>query len=439
MTSYLDEEISYFNNLFESLQETSSRIEKDLLVKNIIPKYKDDFNFIIECLAGEHKFGYKYKVVLPAATDTIAQMNVGAVLDLLLEPARQKDLTDSNIGIYLSFTAPWRDFFEPIVNRTLRLGIGNSLITLNSTAPMLAKKFEGNVKFSKEGYFVTEKLDGNRCIASWDGRKWNFTSRNGKAMYVNFDMSAMDKRYVYDGEILSLEQTQNSQKLKRMLEGRNEQVIFNDYDFNYTSGMINRHIDNKKLVYNIFDIIDTDAEYYERRQELDKFVRQDIGGDLRIVPVLAHYKTADDLKLDIWALLNKVTDVGAEGLMINLADSEYLNKRTDQLLKLKKVYTMDMKVIDWSYGTGKYADALGNLYCEANFDGKHITCNVGTGITDEQRRQWALYPDEIIGKIIEVSYFSLSQEAVNRGTNKYSLRFPRLKRVRNDKTEVSRY
>lgn len=173
--------------------------------------------------------------------------------------------------------------------------------------------------------------------------------------------------------------------------------------------------------------------------ELEKFNRLDIGEDIRIVPVLAHYKTPDELKLDIWSLLNKVTDTGAEGLMINLANSNYLNKRTDQLLKLKKVYTMDMKVFDWSYGTGKYYNVLGNIYCQANFDGKVVTCSVGTGISDEQREDWALHPEKICGKIVEISYFSLSQESANRGTNRYSLRFPRLKRVRDDKEETSQY
>ena len=358
----------------------------------------------------------------------------------MLTPAREKDLSMENIAAYVSLTTKWHDFFEPIVNRTLRLGIGESLIEKSIIAPMLAKKFEGDVKFAKDGYFVTEKLDGNRCIASWDGVKWNFTSRNGKEMHVNFDMSGMDKRYVYDGEVLSPLQTNNSRKLEAMIFGRGDCDFKSDEtNFNYTSGMINRHTTDKKLVYNVFDIVDTNSSYVDRRLELEKFNVIDTGPDVRIVPVLAHYKTADDLKTDVWRLLNKVTDTGAEGLMINLANSNYLNKRTDQLLKLKKVYTMDMKVTDWSYGTGKYENMLGNLYCEAVFEGKLVSCCVGTGISDEQRWKWALSPEEIVGKIVEVSYFSLSQEAINKGTNKYSLRFPRLKRVRTDKNETSQY
>lgn len=436
----LQQRVDYLTYVFNLLQDTNSRTEKEQIVKDIDPNYKEDFDFIIECLAGKHKFGYTYHYVTPIVSTVIQSFTIAAALRFLLSPMQEHDLTQSNIDVYIAHTSIWCDFFEPIVNRTLRLGIGNSLIEKEKYAPMLAKKFEGDIKFAKDGYFVTEKLDGNRCIASWDGTKWNFTSRNGKEMHVNFDMSGMDKRYVYDGEVLSPLQTNNSRKLEAMLFGRGDNDFkSNDTDFNYTSGMINRHTTDKKLVYNVFDIVDTNSSYVDRRLELEKFNVIDVGPDVRIVPVLAHYKTADDLKTDVWRLLNKVTDTGAEGLMINLANSNYLNKRTDQLLKLKKVYTMDMKVTDWSYGTGKYENMLGNLYCEAIFEGKLVSCCVGTGISDEQRERWALYPEQICGKIVEVSYFSLSQEAINRGTNKYSLRFPRLKRVRNDKTETSQY
>ena len=436
----LQERVDYLSYIFDLLQDTNSRIEKEQIVKDIDPKCKEDFDFIIECLAGKHKFGYTYKRYPFLYNSTIYAMTVKSVLQFLLTPAKDKDLSTENIMSYVSLTTNWADFFEPIVNRTLRLGIGESLVEKSIISPMLAKKFEGDIKFSKDGYFVTEKLDGNRCIASWDGEKWNFTSRNGKAMHVNFDMSCMDKRYVYDGEVLSPLQTSNSKKLEDMVFGRGDSNFKNnDTDFNFTSGMINRHTTDKKLVYNIFDIVDTNSSYIDRRMELETFNRLDIGEDIRIVPVLAHYKTPDELKLYIWSLLNKVTDTGAEGLMINLANSNYLNKRTDQLLKLKKVYTMDMKVFDWSYGTGKYYNVLGNIYCQANFDGKVVTCSVGTGISDEQREDWALHPEKICGKIVEISYFSLSQESANRGTNRYSLRFPRLKRVRDDKEETSQY
>ena len=329
----LQDIIEYLTYIFNLLQDTNSRTEKEQIVKDIDKNYKEDFDFIIECLAGKHKFGYTYKRYPFLYNPAISSTTVKSVLKFLLTPAKEKDLSTENIAAYVSLTTKWADFFEPIVNRTLRLGIGESLIEKSIIAPMLAKKFEGDVKFAKDGYFVTEKLDGNRCIASWDGTKWNFTSRNGKEMHVNFDMSGMNKKYVYDGEVLSPLQTNNSRKLESMLFDRGDCDFKSDEtDFNYTSGMINRHTTDKKLVYNIFDIVDTNSSYIDRRLELERFRVIDVGPDIRIVPVLAYYKTSDDLKTDIWRLLNRVTDTGAEGLMIHLANLNYLNKRTDQLL-----------------------------------------------------------------------------------------------------------
>ena len=92
-------------------------------------------------------------------------------------------------------------------------------------------------------------------------------------------------------------------------------------------------------------------------------------------------------------------------------------------------------------GTGKNEGIVGSLYCEAydQATGRKYQCNVGTGISDEQRRYWANNPSKIIGKIIEVEYFSASQDEYSRslGTKVFSLRFPRLKRVRMDKEDTS--
>ena len=434
----LQERVDYLSYIFDLLQDTNSRIEKEQIVKDIDPRCKEDFDFIIECLAGKHKFGYTYKRYPFLYNSTICAMTVKSVLQFLLTPAKDKDLSTENIMSYVSLTTNWADFFEPIVNRTLRLGIGESLVEKSIISPMLAKKLENDVKFSKNGYFVTEKLDGNRCIASWDGEKWNFTSRNGKAMHVDIDMSLMDKSYIYDGEIMTPAQTINSELRGREILFGAKQTDWQKEDFNTTSGLINRHTLNKVLTFNVFDIL-IDAPYIERRRELDKLSPEDTGLDVRILPTLGHFATKEDLFANIPTLLDKITSTGGEGLMINLADSPYLQKRTDQLLKVKKVYTMDMRVFDWSYGTGKYYDVVGNIYCQANFDGKVVTCSVGTGISDEQREDWALHPEKIVGKIVEVSYFSLSQDKAKKGTNEYSLRFPRLKRVRDDKEKTSQY
>lgn len=438
--STTQERIDYLEYICNDLQDTTSLNEKRDIVNSIAPECKDDFNYILEILANKYPLGYTYDPyrVLPSRYCT-TNLTLREYLKPLWEPKKQADLSVTTCINAMRKVDINPYFIASIVNRTLRLGIGKSLLDKSDTSPMLAKKFEGTLNFDPLGYYITEKLDGNRCIAKFVNGKWTFWSRNGKPMNVDFDMHNFNPDFVYDGEVMTRQQTDRSRKLwedvcfpKAAIIPENK--ISTEY-FRAASGLINQHTLNKDLVYNIFDIVDTSASYNERRQFLNTIID---GKNTRIVPILQKCNKNDTE--GITKLLDFVTSQGAEGLMINTASAKYEHKRTNSLLKYKQVQTMDMKVIDWEYGVGKYECMVGNLVCEiVTKDGKYITCKVGSGLTDEQRLEWALNPDLILGKIVEVAYFSVSQNATTDGTMTYSLRFPRLKRVRTDKTETSQY
>ena len=434
----LNERISLLGYYCELLQSTNSIVEKREIIESIDKNVKDDFDYIIEILAGKHKLGYTFTqseslLLMPT---TYQNYTFREYIAPLFKPVQQHIFTDAYTSVVQKY-CQWRtDFVAAVVNRTLRLGIGNSLIDKEISSPMLAKKYEGTLKKDSNGYYVTEKLDGNRCIAFFDGSSWNFISRNGKQMYVEPDMTGLNIDTIYDGEILSTSQTEQS-------IARTEGKVLNNCDsnaiFNETTGMINKHTLEKNVVYNIFDIVDKNAPYKERREYLNE-QSKNCSKDVRILPVLYHYDTADELNNNIDKLLEAMTSNGAEGLMINYGSGLYQQKRTDTLLKFKQIQTMDMKVVDWEYGKGKYEYMIGYLICEATLpDGKKVSCKIGTGISDTQRAEWAQYPNDILGKIVEVAYFSLSQNRNTFGTYTYSLRFPRLKQVRDDKTTTSIY
>ena len=124
---------------------------------------------------------------------------------MLLLPIQNGNLTNSYITDIVSYTLEYEDFFRMVVNRLWKIGIGKSLLEKPKYSPMLAKKYEGVLKPDSLGYVVTEKLDGNRCLAYFDyiENKWKFMSRNGKEMYVQFDMGNLPKDVIYDGEIAS--------------------------------------------------------------------------------------------------------------------------------------------------------------------------------------------------------------------------------------------
>lgn len=432
----LDERIQVFELLFDALQSTNSRLEKEAEVKiftNTFPELKEDWIYILETLDGKHPIGWTF-------VPRVNPNEMGRTFTTVKEMIRYCE--DTIDKCYITTTNKecginaYGDFLAPIVNRTLRLGIGKSLLAKSDITPMLAKKYNG--EFLCGDVVVTEKLDGNRCIAAFnkETNHWEFYSRSGKPVKVDFDMIGMDTDLIYDGEIMSETQTDLSDMRFRAIiddidfeqDTKDAQLLFNK-----TSGLINSHIPNKRgLIYNVFDIIDT-APYYERREHLNE---HNVKGDVRILPVLYAGKDMNMVK----SLLGRITQMGGEGIMLNRIDRLYDHKRSDALLKYKQVQFMDMEVVGVYGGNGKYETLVGGLYCELiTDDGKHVQCEVGSGLSDAQRTAWSLNPYDIIGKIVQIGYHELTQNEENIGTPNYSLRFPRLIKVRHDKGETSEY
>lgn len=435
----LTKRMQIWQEISTAISNSSGLNEKRRLLQLIPDEMEDDVHFIFEILAGNHKLGYTY-ITVPCDEPLPMYMEGATIrqyLEPLWKPLAAGDLSHLTILRVCTKVRWFSHIVEPIVNRTLRLGIGKSVLPKDGLGAMLGKTYDGWVPASSTGYYITEKLDGNRCIARFNGTKWEFTSRNGRPMNVNFSMDGLPTEYIYDGEILSIGQTEQSRKL---YNGEAFNTTGSTSMFQSTSGVINSKYGRKELVYNIFDILQDNTKYNERRSILDELKTIERDTDIRILPVLQYYNTPTELYDDIGDVLTKVTSVGAEGLMINVGSAEYEHKRTANLMKYKKAKTMDMKVVDLYEGNGKYVQAVGALSCIAKLpDGKIVRCQVGSGLSDEQRNDWFDNPELILNKIVEVEYFSTSQSKSYDGSSVYSLRFPRLKSVRTDKNETSIY
>ena len=438
----LNERVKFFDNLFELLQSTSSRNQKEFIIQQEL-KDKDlsvheDWKYILEVLDNRHPIGFTF-VPKPNDVMTLQRNEDTHTIKDLIEPLKYlADHTEQRIYLAEFFIGDFGCFIEPIVNRTLRLGIGKSLLSKTKTTPMLAKKYEP-MGILHQDMAITEKLDGNRCIAAWDGEKWNFTSRSGKPMKVNFDMTGMPIEFIYDGEVMSKEQTiWSMRRTYNVLTKRDEPLISTEraqHLFNETSGIINRIGPKIGLIYNVFDII-SDLMYLDRRDRLEWVENEKKTEEVRIVPCL--YIGTDVKMVD--NLLDRVVKFGGEGIMLNVYNRGYEHKRSDALLKYKQVKTMDMRVTGVCPGGGKYEGMIGALKCYIRTDdGKEVICEVGTGLSDVQREEWAINNAEIVGKIIKVGFHELTQNREYIGTNVYSLRFPRLIEVRRDKDTTSEY
>lgn len=409
--------------LFEQLMQTPGRNDKQDLVEAfrsmVDDDIKADLDFCFEVLAGKHKLGYTYnsyvaKTYEPEHMYTFEESSIREFVNSL------KSLPATDAGIRtatLSTPEKCRVFIAMLVNREWKLGFSNKDTMITNLSPMLAKKYPES--HHEQYYYIQEKLDGNRCIAYFDHdeQKWKFQSRSGKPLKVDFDMSWVPddiEKPIFDGEIMTLGHAGSR-------------------DFNRTSGAINGKYTNKSdLHYYIYDIVADKLTYRERKEKLDKFAEIGTGEQCSILPVLdevpVYLNPEYNWKLDEW--LDKITAKGGEGIMLRDPDARYQHKRTDALLKYKKLQTMDLRIVGWNEGKGKYEGAIGSFICEN--DEKTIRVNVA-GISDAIR--WS-DPDWWIGKIIEVAYFDYS---ASKTGDKISLRFPRMKKLRDDKNETSVY
>jgi len=94
-------------------------------------------------------------------------------------------------------------------------------------------------------------------------------------------------------------------------------------------------------------------------------------------------------------------------------------------MKVKRVKTWDVVIMDFTEGKGKYSTVIGAIRYGAFKDGKLIEVGKCSGMTDAERAMFAASPDTYIGLVIEVK----GQEIDSKG----GIRFPAFQRIRDDK------
>ena len=367
--------------------------------------------------------------------DTLAQSNINDELRMLAKRLLMS-IEDEQV----------RNMVQGIMVKDLKLGV--NVTTLNKVfgkdfiptfevqlAESYAKQKEGSLK-NKE-VWITTKLDGFRIV--YDPIKNEFYTRKGQ-LYEGLDhlkdscyklslrlmeTAGLSELVMLDGELLH-----------QPVEGLNSQELYA-----LTSSTARKkgyHKDKEKLEFNVFDFIPvsefqsgkTTMKYKARRNHMDKVFN--LWKYTGIVPVHALHSGKFDEEV-LMNLLKQVELEGGEGLMINL-DATYKTKRTKDLLKVKTFKDADVLVLDVVEGTGKNEGSLGAVLVQFLYDGKPMTCEVGSGWYDSERSFYWRNPDKLIGKIIEIRFFEVTQNQKDK--TQYSLRFPTFAhRIREDKDE----
>lgn len=316
-----------------------------------------------------------------------------------------------------------KDLLKQIVTKDLKVGITSKTInkvygkgTIPEFSVMLAESYEKKADKVKGKFYITQKLDGNRCIAMKENGKVKFFTRKGQEIggmtQLEEAFASYPDNQVYDGEILLI----------------NKDSLPADQLFRATQKVVRKDGEKKDLLFYIFDTLPlaefkagkSKKTYEQRRNTINMFSDSEF---IRILPVLYE---GDDINM-VAVLAKFAEEKGWEGLMLNTASGLYQSKRVVDLLKVKKMKTADLLCVSVEKSIdGQFKDMLARI----NVEYKGNIVGVGSGFTIDERRYFTENPDEIIGKIIEVQYF---EESKDEKTGQPSLRFPVFKGIRHDK------
>ncbi|MFB5758998.1 ATP-dependent DNA ligase [Paenibacillus medicaginis] len=418
--------------IVDKVSKTSSRNEKESILKQ---------NINNELLKRTLEYTYNPYKIFNVGSKTFTKKseivhsrfnNIFELMDWLLQ-RNASDETKLEINSYIARQPEdEQEWYKRMLLKDLREGCTES--TYNKIWPnlvptfevMLAKKFEEHEHKITDDFVVTLKLDGVRCVILKENGQIKLISRQGKLFEdmneLIEELRQLPDNIAYDGELLL----------------RNEKNLSSADLYRETMREISKIGEKYNVEFHCFDMIPMEEfksgkskqKCVERKEELNQLLQEYGFKLIKLVPVL--YKGRD--RAEVFKLLDEAIKNGFEGLMVN-QNRPYECKRSDAILKMKKFHEADVRVLEVVEGTGKNVGKLGSILIQFEYEGEHYTCNVGSGFSDAERVRFYDNPEILIGKIVTVGYFELSQ---NQDDSAYSMRFPTWKgRIREDKNEIS--
>jgi len=326
--------------------------------------------------------------------------------------------------------------FNNIITKNVILGF--DVLTINKVIPGLIPTFNvqlANKYFDKpevvEGkeFALTTKIDGGRIIALKQGDEVSFWTRAGQRYEGLVDLENELRSLPLDDICLDGEITLLNPYVVENDLWTNEPAIGRKMSSKeqYKETMKITRKDGEKhgvkmLVFDFMPASDFEKQvstqtYRERRRWLDMLPQMTY---FEVLPVL--YQGKDTSQITKW--LNHNIENGEEGVMINMVDDYYQFKRSNSLLKVKKMNDIDLPILDFEEGSNQYEGSLGALITEY----KGCKLKVGSGISKELRQEIWNHKEDYRGLTMVVQYF---EETTNQNGG-VSLRFPILLDIRYD-------
>lgn len=421
-----------FKEFVDEIRESTARTHK----QNVLEKWKEDV-IILTYL----QFAFNPYTVFGISTKKLHKVvgrneitGINSVFDLLEYLKVNNTGSDRVISLCQEFISNVSvsderaaDLLEELICKDLSIGVDSK--TINSVIPgliptfsvQLAEKyFDKPERVEGKTFALTKKIDGGRIIAIRENGEVSFYTRAGQKYEGLTDLAAELFTTFPDGIVLDGEITLLANPLGLSSKDQYKQTMKITRKDGEKHGV-------KMLVFDILTVEEFKTQtcehtYDERRNLLEGLFGTTKRTYFELLPVL--YRGKDTT--EITKYLEELTSAGEEGVMINICDALYEFKRTTNLLKVKKMNTLDLEIVGVEEGEGRLAGTLGAIHVRYR-DGNIV--KVGSGFSDWHRNE--IWQNQIyyIGKICTVRYF----EETKNDKGGISLRFPIFEDIRLDK------
>jgi DNA ligase-1 len=339
------------------------------------------------------------------------------------------DASIATIQNYLHKNPEYEEFLKRLFTKNLPIGVEAATINKVYSEEIIPvwEVQQGypidKYKFRKgELIFASRKLNGSRGtyfkgdIISRQAQKFE-----GLDHIIKDIEKIIGTDYAVDGELI-----------RRNIDG-----LTDGQNFRETISILNSDGNDKSLIkFVIFDIVPIDeferdacTENYSVRKKrlLDLKNKIQKNGTQNIEVVQMVYEGTD--VNDVYDWLDYAVKHDWEGLVVN-RQVPYRRTRHNGCLKVKRFYTVDLRITAIEEGQNRLAGTMGALVVD--YKGNEL--RVGSGFDDATRAAVWENPDNYIGKIVECKY---KEVTMDKKTGLESLQFPTFVRFRNDKNEVS--
>lgn len=425
--------------IIKQLEADNSRLAKEAILKAAMEEGLDEFfQGLKMALDRLYTFGVKQ---VPVKEQEGGQGLAWSNFLELAEALYRRQLTGHaardaiKLAMDLATQEQWNGWYRRILIKDMRAGFGEK--SVNSVAKKLKKpeyrvpvfevmlahdgaNHEGKITGKK---LVEPKLDGVRVltVVDYESRTVTQYTRNGKEL-VNFphivkafedNLDNFARSLVFDGEVVSNSFQDLMTQVHRKSDVQAEDARLAVFDvlplseFKRGVSVMGQRRRSTLLRENFSNIFkDSGCIELVKQREFDLDVLTD--------------------EIEFRDYNRSMVEMGYEGILVKDPNGVWEGKRSTAWLKQKPFIEVSLAVVGIEEGTGRNEGRLGALVCEGEDDGHMIKVNVGSGFSDEQRRDCWTSRDQVVGQVVEVRADAVTQNQ----DGSYSLRFPRFQRFR---------